>query len=120
MTGAWWVPLLLVAATGLVLWSLVQIEQAGGDDRRQADDPGRAGSGDRRQAGDAGTSHGVPPARFGVTLPAYPAACPPWRPRVSAGRVTVANKIRYQYALADQPVCQVLAAYGWPAQEVTA
>lgn len=112
-------PVLLVAATGLVLWSLVQIERSGGDDRRQADQPGPAGNGDRLPPGGAGVAQDTPSVRFGVTLPAPPATSRQWQPRVSAGRVTVHNRIRYAYALADQPVCQVLAAYGWPAQEVT-
>jgi hypothetical protein len=44
---------------------------------------------------------------------------PPWQPRVSARRVTVGNRIRWAYALADYPVPGYSWALSTTAQEAT-
>lgn len=113
-----WPFLLIDALLLIVAWGILMPVARESDDRRQGDDDDQAGHSQLRCAAVQPVPHGTGPAWHGRTLPAHPPGAPPRRPRVSAGRVTAANRIRYQYALADQPACQVLASYGWPAQEV--
>lgn len=60
------------------------------------------------------------PGWLPATLQPVLAACPPWQPRVCAGRVAGPSRIRDFYLAADYPV----SAYSWPerqqAQEVAA
>lgn len=118
MTGLAFV--LVDALLLVVSWAIVVPLAREHDDRHQADNDGQA---NMATAAPRAALAGVaprPPAWYGVTLPPAAPAVRLSAPRVSGGRVSLANWIRYQYALADQPACQVLAAYGWPAQEVTA
>lgn len=120
MTAGWLVLPLLVTAAGLLLWVLTQLAADSGDDQHQADNERPAGRSDRLPPGGAGCVSRPAASWHDRTLPAAAPTARLSAPRVSGGRVTVTNRIRYAYALADQPACQVLAAYGWPAQEVTA
>jgi hypothetical protein len=104
----------------LILWAVVLPLAREYDDEDQADKPAGDGNSDLAPCWAPGSLAAAPPDTGRVTLPAPPAPVRLVAPRVSAGRVTVPNLIRWAYALADYPVPAYSSAPGTFAQEVAA
>lgn len=106
--------LLLVGGWAIVLPAARDADQNG--EGRQADDDAAA---DVRKSASEQHVHTAACGQLLASDPETVRIAPLWRPRVSARRVTTANRIRWAYAQLDYPV----PGYSWAltstAQEVT-
>jgi hypothetical protein len=103
----------------LILWAIVIPALREADEQRQADDAGQAAPADVRKPAPEQHMHTAACEQLLAGDPAGVAIAPLWQPRVSARRVTQANRIRWAYAQRDYPVPGYSWALGTTAQEVT-